>query len=57
LRAFTPTSAEFGTYRRTKRLDWILISEELEFIDYVVLPDIVSDHRALLARIGWAKGH
>jgi endonuclease/exonuclease/phosphatase (EEP) superfamily protein YafD len=56
LRAFTPT-AELGTYKHTKRLDWILISKELEFIDYVVLPDVVSDHRALMAKIGWKGGH
>ncbi len=54
LRAFTPEAAELGTYEQTKRLDWILISEELGFVDYTVLPDIVSDHRGLMARIGWA---
>jgi endonuclease/exonuclease/phosphatase family metal-dependent hydrolase len=54
MRAFTPTASELGTYKRVKRLDWILISEELEFVDYAVLPDAVSDHRALFARIGWA---
>jgi len=54
LRPYRPTAPEFGTYKRTNRLDWILISEELEFVDYAVLPDIVSDHRALMARIGWA---
>jgi endonuclease/exonuclease/phosphatase family metal-dependent hydrolase len=56
LRAFTPTAPELGTYKRTKRLDWILISDELEFVDYVVLPDVVSDHRPLMVRIGWQAG-
>jgi endonuclease/exonuclease/phosphatase family metal-dependent hydrolase len=54
LRAFTPEGSDFATYKETKRLDWILISEELEFVDYDVLPDLVSDHRGLVARIGWA---
>ena len=34
-----------------KRLDWILISEELEFVSYQVLPDIVSDHLPLIVEI------
>jgi len=54
LRAFTPGAADFGTYKQTKRLDWILISRELEFVGYAVLPDIVSDHRGVVASIGWA---
>lgn len=57
LRAFMPTAEELGTYKSTKRLDWILISEELEFVDYAVLPDVVSDHFALVAKIGWAADH
>jgi endonuclease/exonuclease/phosphatase family metal-dependent hydrolase len=55
LRAFTPDAEDLGTYKQTERLDWILISEELEFVDYTVLPDLVSDHRGLIARIGWAS--
>ena len=34
-----------------KRIDYILISKEFEFIDYQVLQDVVSDHRAILAKI------
>ena len=56
LRAFAPEAANLGTYKQTKRLDWILISEELGFVDYAVLPDSVSDHRGLVARIGWVTG-
>ena len=56
LRTFTPEAAELGTYKQTKRLDWILISEELAFVDYAVLPDILSDHRGLMAKIGWVTG-
>jgi endonuclease/exonuclease/phosphatase family metal-dependent hydrolase len=54
LRAFSPGAPELGTYKQTERIDWILISEELAFVDFAVLPDGVSDHRGLVARIGWA---
>lgn len=57
LRAFTPTEEKLGTYGKAKRLDWILISEELRFIEYAVVPGLVSDHLALLAKIGWAVNH
>lgn len=53
LRAFEPTRDGLGTYKRNKRLDWILISSELRFIDYTVLPRVVSDHLAVVASIGW----
>ncbi len=32
-----------------RRLDWILVSPEWEFLSYRVLPEPVSDHRVLLA--------
>jgi endonuclease/exonuclease/phosphatase family metal-dependent hydrolase len=51
LHAFEPT-AEQTTFPATgERLDWILISSELEFVDYQVLPDVLSDHTALVAKI------
>ncbi|RLA43038.1 MAG: hypothetical protein DRR06_13060 [Gammaproteobacteria bacterium] len=55
LRAFKPTTHEFSTYNGVNRLDWILISDELTFVDFAVLPDIVSDHLAVEARIGWQQ--
>ena len=40
------------TYHRfNKRLDWILISEEMEFVSYKVIPDELSDHNATVAKI------
>jgi endonuclease/exonuclease/phosphatase family metal-dependent hydrolase len=57
LRAFRPTTQELRTYKGVKRLDWILISDELKFIDYAVLPNIVSDHLAVVAKIGWEIQH
>jgi endonuclease/exonuclease/phosphatase family metal-dependent hydrolase len=53
LHAYEPDKEGMGTYggRDGKRLDWILISRELEFINYRLLPDIVSDHLAVYAEI------
>ena len=54
LQAFAPSSERMGTYKETsgKRLDWILISKQLEFIDSSVVTNIVSDHLAVYAEIG-----
>lgn len=50
LRAYRPESGKPYTFVTLKRrLDWILISEELEFEQYATLPEAVSDHRAVLA--------
>jgi len=38
--------------RFNKRFDWILISKELEYISYEVLPDNISDHNAIVSEIG-----
>ena len=35
-----------------RRLDWILISTDLDFISYAVWPDVVSDHLGVVAEIG-----
>jgi len=56
LKGFRPTADDLGTYPSgNKRLDWILISDTLEFISYEVLPDVLSDHRAVIAEIGPGK--
>jgi len=53
LQVYRPEADDLGTYNSSgKRLDWILISEELEYADYRVLPDMLSDHQAVLAIIG-----
>lgn len=46
----------FGTYRGKARLDWVLTSPTLSVRDYRVLPDVVSDHRAVVARLGLPGG-
>ena len=55
LQAFSPEKNGLGTYKGTtgKRLDWILISQELAFEAYEVLPDIVADHLAVVAEISY----
>ena len=55
LSVFRPEIKGFYTYKESKRLDWILISPELGFVEYDVLPDVVSDHLALVAKIGWRQ--
>lgn len=53
LHAYRPEARDLGTYNSSgRRLDWILISEELEFTNYQVLPDTLSDHLAVVATIG-----
>jgi endonuclease/exonuclease/phosphatase family metal-dependent hydrolase len=53
LTAYEPQNDLLGTYKKTdgKRLDWILVSRDLTFSRYEVLPDIVSDHLAVYAEL------
>ena len=53
LRAFKPDSDALGTYKSAagKRLDWILVSKELEFQNFEIRSEIVSDHFAIVAHI------
>jgi len=48
--AYRPESVDYNTYK-DKRLDWILITKDLEFVNYQVLPDILSDHAMVVADI------
>jgi len=52
LRAFAATAPDLETFPRLgRRLDWILVSADFEFADYRVLPDPISDHRAVVATL------
>jgi endonuclease/exonuclease/phosphatase family metal-dependent hydrolase len=52
LTGYDPYDDTIETFRsRGNRLDWILISPELEFIEHRVLSDSVSDHQPVVARI------
>ena len=50
--AHRPEANDLATYTpRETRLDWVLISREFQFETYKVLPDVVSDHQAVVARV------
>jgi endonuclease/exonuclease/phosphatase family metal-dependent hydrolase len=53
LKAFQPDADNLGTYKKIsgKRLDWVLISQDLGFANYSVDPEKVSDHLAVVADI------
>ena len=52
LHAWQPEATDLATYPDyDKRLDWILLSSELEFAEYRNLPSAVSDHLAVYARV------
>jgi endonuclease/exonuclease/phosphatase family metal-dependent hydrolase len=57
LKAYRPDDRNLGTYPSAgRRLDWILISPPLEFVEYKVLRDAVSDHRAVVAVLRLGEG-
>ena len=50
--AYRPDSDELSTFPAFgERLDWILISPELQYRSYRVIPDVVSDHRGVVAEL------
>jgi endonuclease/exonuclease/phosphatase family metal-dependent hydrolase len=49
---YQPESPELGTYKNGKhRLDWILISNDLEFVSYEVPQTVYSDHQPVQATL------
>ena len=52
LKAYEPGREGLTTFPALgKRLDWILVSPEIEFDSYHVRQDIVSDHRGVVAEL------
>ena len=52
LRAYKPEATDMASFpSRNKRFDWIMISGELAFCEYRTLPDVLSDHRAVVATL------
>jgi endonuclease/exonuclease/phosphatase family metal-dependent hydrolase len=52
LAVYEPHAEGLATYgEKGARLDWILITKDLQFRRYAVYPDIVSDHYAVAAEI------
>ncbi len=54
LLAWQPEAEGLGTYD-DKRLDWVLASADLSFVDHRTLDDEVSDHRPVLAEFELAR--
>lgn len=48
---YKPNADNLHTYNSKYRYDWILISNDLVFARYEVLPDAISDHLAVVAEI------
>lgn len=58
LHVFEPHADGLSTYGdKGARLDWILISPELEFQQYAVVPRVMSDHYAVAADIILTSGN
>jgi len=56
LAAYEPSAPDMYTFPKLdKRLDWILVSPELKFVEYETIPDHLSDHRGVVAVL--AVGH
>ena len=52
LKVYKPEASGLGTYKSGKhRLDWILISNDLEFISYAVPQVVLSDHLPVQATV------
>jgi endonuclease/exonuclease/phosphatase family metal-dependent hydrolase len=41
--------------RRNRRFDWITVSADFRFRDYRTLPNVLSDHRAVVATLELAR--
>lgn len=52
LKVYQPEATDLGTYKSGKhRLDWILVSNDLEFVSYEVPQISLSDHQPIMARL------
>ena len=54
LHTWTDDQSEHFTYKQ-KRLDWIIVSGDLEIIDYTTADDPLSDHKAVIADLRLVK--
>ena len=50
LHTWPADSVPHYSYKK-KRLDWIIVSGELEFVDYTTAEETLSDHRAIVASL------
>lgn len=53
LKAFMPEDENLSSFPFSgKRIDWILISDQMKFVDYRILQDKISDHLGVVSEIG-----
>ena len=52
-----PLQAGVHSSYKDKRLDWIIVSGEFEIVDYRTAPEVLSDHRAVLATLALRQTH
>lgn len=52
LRVYREQADDLPTFGK-RRLDWIMVSDDLQFEDYRTLPYEVSDHHGVVADISW----
>lgn len=58
LTAYEPDAQALQTFPGLKqRIDWILISPEFQFVKYQVMPEVLSDHLAVMAEVELRKGN
>ena len=50
LHAYAPDATDLASLE-DRRIDWIFLSRRLEFVRYAVVPDALSDHRAVVADV------
>lgn len=56
LHAWNPYSEELVTFPKMgTRLDWVLVSQEFEFLNHKVIEDVVSDHHAVIVEVTLLK--
>jgi endonuclease/exonuclease/phosphatase family metal-dependent hydrolase len=56
LSTFQPEAPHLATHNNT-RIDWIFLSPELQFKSYSVLPEIISDHQAVVAEVEFTDSY
>ena len=57
MRAHDPEADDLVTFPSLqRRLDWVLVSREIEFVGHRVLDDAVSDHRVVVADLRLTDG-
>ena len=57
LKAYLPEASGLKTFRRMRRrLDWILVSPQFDFLSYQALPDPISDHLGVVSELELTGG-